>query len=70
MRTLHNKIESAKQRLKAKAKKIFCENFGQDEVRKIESYIRQKFDWPNCNNQGAYAALAEFDNWCSNYSPF
>lgn len=54
--TVYNEIVKYKQALikKAKSKGLY-ENFGQSEVRKLES------------KYGRLGLIAEFDNWCMNF---
>ena len=64
--SVYTDINKAKQRLinKAKIKNGIWENFGQDEVRRLEDkYFDDKYE-----HNGVWEAIRNFDNWCMNFS--
>lgn len=67
IRSMERDIEKAKNKLKKKAKQNgVWENFGQDEVRKIDD----KYGSLQTENYAEYSRLLNaFSDWCANYTP-
>lgn len=61
---IENKIKRAKVRLLQQEIK---ENFGQFEVRKLESEIGNIYDYPYQERQKILTAINQFDSWCYNF---
>lgn len=68
MKTLQNAINQAKRKLIAKAKQSgVYENFGQNEVRKLEDKFLDSSVYTEEMNQKRNM-INEFDEWAMNYS--
>jgi len=62
---VRNKIIKLKKKLKSSP---ICENFGDKEIRALDDYVGDIYEYSWADKQVIFSMMDEFQNWCANYN--